>query len=91
MFGFRKTSNLNLIPENVMRIFMENAVFWDVAPCRSCVNRRFGGIYCLLLLGRKILERGTNMSSWLQTKSPVENTELYKNKKGGRVGHMGNQ
>jgi hypothetical protein len=18
-------------------------VFWDVAPCRSCVNRRFGG------------------------------------------------
>jgi hypothetical protein len=19
------------------------AVFWDVAPCRSCVNRRFGG------------------------------------------------
>jgi hypothetical protein len=22
---------------------MKNAVFWDVAPCRSCVNRRFGG------------------------------------------------
>jgi hypothetical protein len=21
---------------------MKNAVFWDVAPCRSCVNRRFG-------------------------------------------------
>jgi hypothetical protein len=20
---------------------MKNAVFWDVAPCRSCVNRRF--------------------------------------------------
>jgi hypothetical protein len=22
---------------------VKNAVFWDVAPCRSCVNRRFGG------------------------------------------------
>jgi hypothetical protein len=21
---------------------MKNAVFWDVAPCRYCVNRRFG-------------------------------------------------
>jgi hypothetical protein len=24
---------------------MKNAVFWDVAPCRSCVNRRFGGTH----------------------------------------------
>jgi hypothetical protein len=22
---------------------LKNAVFWDVAPCRSCVNQRFGG------------------------------------------------
>jgi hypothetical protein len=21
---------------------LKNAVFWDVAPCRYCVNRRFG-------------------------------------------------
>jgi hypothetical protein len=28
---------------------MKNAVFWDVAPCRSCVNRRFGGTYGLHL------------------------------------------
>jgi hypothetical protein len=28
---------------------MKNAVFWDVAPCRSCVNRRFGGTYRLHL------------------------------------------
>jgi hypothetical protein len=26
---------------------MKNAVFWDVAPCRSYVNRRFGGTYRL--------------------------------------------
>jgi hypothetical protein len=24
-------------------VTMKNAVFWAVAPCRSCVNRRFGG------------------------------------------------
>jgi hypothetical protein len=32
---------------------MKNAVFWDVAPYTSCVNRRFGGTYCLHLQGRK--------------------------------------
>jgi hypothetical protein len=26
-------------------VTMKNAVFWDVAPCGSCVNRRFGGMY----------------------------------------------
>jgi hypothetical protein len=26
---------------------MKNAVFWDVASCGSCVNRRFGGTYRL--------------------------------------------
>jgi hypothetical protein len=26
-----------------MAVTMKNAVFWDVAPCRSCVNRSFGG------------------------------------------------
>jgi hypothetical protein len=26
---------------------MKNAVFWNVAPCRSCVNRCFGGTYRL--------------------------------------------
>jgi hypothetical protein len=34
-------------------VTMKNAVFWDVAPCRSCVNRRFGGTYRLRLQGRK--------------------------------------
>jgi hypothetical protein len=30
-------------------VTMKNAVLWDVAPCRSCVNRRFGGMYRLHL------------------------------------------
>jgi hypothetical protein len=29
-------------------VTMKNAVFWDVTPCASCKNRRFGGIYRLL-------------------------------------------
>jgi hypothetical protein len=37
---------------------MKNAVFWDVAKCRSCVNRRFGGTYRLHLQGSKIRELG---------------------------------
>jgi hypothetical protein len=31
---------------------IKNAVFWDVAPRKSCVNRRFGGTYRLHLRSR---------------------------------------
>jgi hypothetical protein len=41
---------------------MKNAVFWDVAPCRSCVNLHFGGTYRLHLQDRKIRKRGTSVS-----------------------------
>jgi hypothetical protein len=43
-------------------LIMKNAVFWDVALCRSCVNRLFIGAYRLHLHGRKIRERGTSVS-----------------------------
>jgi hypothetical protein len=46
---------------------MKNVVFWDVALCRLCVNRRFGGKYRLHLQGRKIRERRTSVSRWMQT------------------------
>jgi hypothetical protein len=32
---------------------MKNAVFWDMALCASCKNRRFGGTRLLLLQGRR--------------------------------------
>jgi hypothetical protein len=32
---------------------MKNVVFWDVAPCGSCKDRRFGGRYRLHLQGGK--------------------------------------
>jgi hypothetical protein len=35
-----------------MAVTMKNAVFWDVAQCRHCVSRRFGGKYRLHLQGR---------------------------------------
>jgi hypothetical protein len=43
---------------------MKNAVFWDVAPCRSCLNRCFGVTYRLHLQGRKIRDWGTSVSRW---------------------------
>jgi hypothetical protein len=46
-------------------IHSNNAVFWDVTPCRSCGC--FGGIYRLHLQGIKIRERGTSVSRLLQT------------------------
>jgi hypothetical protein len=30
---------------------LKNCVFWDVTPCGSCKNRRFGGTWRLLLQG----------------------------------------
>jgi hypothetical protein len=44
---------------------MKNATFLDVAPRRSCANRRFGGTYRLHLQGRKIHERRTSENRWL--------------------------
>jgi hypothetical protein len=36
-----------------MAVTMMNAVFWDVTPCGSCKNRRFGGNYRLNYQGDK--------------------------------------
>jgi hypothetical protein len=43
----------------------KNVIFWDVALCRSCVNRRFGGTYRLHLQGRRIRKQWTSVSRWL--------------------------
>jgi hypothetical protein len=40
---------------------MKNAVFWDMAPCRSCVNRRFGWTYRFSLQG---LQSASACSRW---------------------------
>jgi hypothetical protein len=48
-------------------MIVKNVVFWDVALCRSCVNRRFRGTYRLHLQGRKIRERRISVARWLQS------------------------
>jgi hypothetical protein len=66
-FGDICESNLHHVRFEVFTAMtVKNVVFWDVALCRSCVNRRFGGTYQLHLQGRKIRERGTSVSRWLQ-------------------------
>jgi hypothetical protein len=51
---------------------MKNAVFWDVAPHRSCVNGRFRRMYHLHLQGRQIRERGTSANGWQQSAQKME-------------------
>jgi hypothetical protein len=38
------------------------AIYWDIAPCSTYVNRRFGGKYHLYLHGRKSAEQETSVS-----------------------------
>jgi hypothetical protein len=48
---------------------MKNAVFWDVAPCRSCVNRRFGGTFRLHLQGTLKMEEIRSSETSVYTRS----------------------
>jgi hypothetical protein len=59
------------------QLYLKNAVFLDVAPYRSCVNRRFEETYRLHLQGRKIRESGTSVSRWLQTGGSELRTSNY--------------
>jgi hypothetical protein len=57
-------------------VTLKNAVFWNVAPCRSCVNRRFGITYRLHLQSRRIRQRGISVDRWLQSLWVSENNVL---------------
>jgi hypothetical protein len=47
-------------------VTMKNAVFSDAAPCKYCVNRRFGGMYNFHFQIIKVRERETSVNRWLQ-------------------------
>jgi hypothetical protein len=64
--------NLLSFCDMICILSQKNSVFWDVVPCIICVNRRFGRMYLLHIQGRKIGERGTSVSKWLQTEPPVD-------------------
>jgi hypothetical protein len=49
-FFFNKLMNLVSF-EVFTAVTMTNGVFWDVTPCDSCKNRRFGEIYRLIHQG----------------------------------------
>jgi hypothetical protein len=48
------------LPTHPAILILKNAVFWDVALCRSCVNRRFREMYRLHLQGR-IIQSGFSL------------------------------
>jgi hypothetical protein len=41
---------------------MKNAVFWNVTPCDSCDNRRFGERIASIMMVTKIGELGTMLA-----------------------------
>jgi hypothetical protein len=50
---FHPNSGLYILPvpkskDYLDKILLKNGVFWDVTPCGSCKNRRFGGTWRLL-------------------------------------------
>jgi hypothetical protein len=63
---FAGTRKIHVKFEIFTAVTMKNTVFWYVEPCISCANRRFLETYRLHLQGRKIRERGTSVSRWLQ-------------------------
>jgi hypothetical protein len=69
--GRRRDSSASVPRESLQSYsYRKNAIFWDVAPCRSC-ERIASNIQ-----GRKIRERGTSVRDGKQTGPPVENTQL---------------
>jgi hypothetical protein len=48
---------------------MKNVVFWDVTPCGSCKNRRFGTTYRLRHQGKKNGRSKSQVSSNWQLKN----------------------
>jgi hypothetical protein len=44
---------------------MKIVILWDIAPCSTYMNRRFGRIYHLHFQGRKSAEQETSKNRWL--------------------------
>jgi hypothetical protein len=61
-------------------VTMKNTVFWDLMPCGSCKNRRFGGTYGLHHQGDKNRLARNNVSSALRllvTINVVSNSSIH--------------
>jgi hypothetical protein len=55
-------------------LIVKTSIFWDATPCSPLkFNRRFGGIYCLHLQGRRISSLKAN-----RKQNRCENLKYYK-------------
>jgi hypothetical protein len=63
--------------ENILNL--KNGVFWVVAPCGSCKNRRFGGTWRLLHQGDKIGELETTQAAISNRHTLRRNTNTTSN------------
>jgi hypothetical protein len=43
-------------------VTIKNAVFWDVTPCGSCINRRFGGTIATIIRVTRIVGLGATLA-----------------------------
>jgi hypothetical protein len=76
---------LILINSDIEEVQNNNAIFWDLVPCRYFVNRRFGGTYHLHLQGRKIRKLGSSVSRWLRSGKISEKGWQVQQRIGSRV------
>jgi hypothetical protein len=60
--------------EVLTAVIMKNTVFWDVASCRSSVNRCFGGTYRLHLQDRKSASEEPAWAGGL----PIQNSRYFR-------------
>jgi hypothetical protein len=71
-FGY---CDIKYYPHIKPKTFLKNGIFWDVTPCGSCKNRRFGGTSRLHHHSERISEIGTPLA----VISEVSTAETMKN------------
>jgi hypothetical protein len=54
---------------------MKNGVFWDVTPCGSCKNRRFGELSASFIRVTRICELGTTLAVTSNRRTLQRNTD----------------
>jgi hypothetical protein len=67
---------------------VKNAVFWDVAPCKSCVNRRFGGTYLLHCRFTQYLHGATSQKTPFFIVTAVKTSNLTSSRCDLSISHL---
>jgi hypothetical protein len=65
--------NVNACAVTLLTSFLlKSTVFWGVAPCRSCVNRRFGGTYGLIFRLQAPAHAGSSLADFSTLKTEAK-------------------